>query len=48
MEALKGEAELTTHNPKLLRELDSARAERLAARLTTAQLDACTRLPGER
>ena len=42
--------EMTTHNPKLLQQLERERADRLALRLTLQQLDAIakdTRLPGE-
>ena len=41
---------MTTHDPKLLQELEEERAERLAGRLTRKQLEAIvndTRLPGE-
>jgi hypothetical protein len=41
---------MTTHDPKLLHELEEDRAERLARRLTVQQLEAIvidTRLPGE-
>jgi hypothetical protein len=43
-------AEMTTHNLKLLQQLERERADRLALRLTLQQLDAIakdTRLPGE-
>ena len=41
---------MTTHDPKLLQQLERERADRLALRLTLQQLDAIakdTRLPGE-
>ena len=41
---------MTTHDPKLLQELEEERAERLSRRLSPEQLDAIvrdTRLPGE-
>jgi len=41
---------MTTHDPKLLQELEQERADRLAGRLTRRQLEAIandTRLPGE-
>lgn len=41
---------MTTHDPRLLQELEEDRAEQLARRLTVQQLDAIandTRLPGE-
>jgi hypothetical protein len=41
---------MTTHDPKLLQELQERRSERLAMRLTRHQLEAIandTRLPGE-
>ena len=41
---------MTTHDPKLLQELEQERADQLAARLTLKQLEAIandTRLPGE-
>ena len=41
---------MSSHHPKLLQELEQERAERLAQRLTSTQIDAIvkdTRLPGE-